>query len=100
MWIKFEMLICRIKEFTNYSMQKERDPVIGLASISFLNLFFHFDENSSTNQMTSIFLSHIILIFLCIVLNEDNNAAQKVKNCNFISLVFSLYVFVLLGLWM
>ena len=49
--------------------------------------------------MTSIFLSHI-LIFLCIVLNEDNNAAQKVKNCNFISLVFSLYVFVLLGLWM
>jgi len=93
------MLSCRIKEFTNYFMQKERDPVTGLASLSFLNLFFHFDENSSTNQMTSIFLSHI-LIFLCIVLNEDNNAVQKVKNCNFISLVFSLYVFVLLGLWM
>ena len=28
--------------------------------------------------MTSIFLSPIILIFLCAVLNEDNNAAQKV----------------------
>lgn len=50
--------------------------------------------------MTSIFLSHIILIFLCTVGNEDNNAAQKVKNCNFISLVFALCVFVLLGLWM